>query len=122
MSLVLRIVLIVVAVLSCIFVLRKIRKSQMRIEDTLFWLVISFGVLVLGIFPQIAYWLSDVIGIMSPVNFVFLVFVFLLLFKVFILTVQVSQQQEKLKTLAQNVAIYESQLIKKEEKDTEENV
>lgn len=122
MSLVLRIVLVVVAVLSCIFVLRKIRKSQMRIEDTLFWLVISFGVLVLGIFPQIAYWLSDVIGIMSPVNFVFLVFVFLLLFKVFILTVQVSQQQEKLKTLAQNVAIYESQLIKKEEKDTEENV
>ncbi len=122
MSLVLRIVLIVVAVLSCIFVLRKIRKSQMRIEDTLFWLVISFGILVLGIFPQIAYWLSDVIGIMSPVNFVFLVFVFLLLFKVFILTVQVSQQQEKLKTLAQNVAIYESQLIKKEEKDTEENV
>lgn len=107
MSLFLRIVLIVVAVLSCIFVLRKIQKSQMRIEDTLFWLVISFGILILGIFPQIAYWLSDVIGIMSPVNLVFLVFVFLLLFKVFILTVQVSQQQEKIKNLTQHIAIYE---------------
>lgn len=117
MSLVLRIVLIVVAVLSCIFVLRKIRKSQMRIEDTLFWLVISFGILILGIFPQIAYWLSDVIGIMSPVNFVFLVFVFLLLFKVFILTVQVSQQQEKIKNLTQHIAIYEKNMqnTKKEE-------
>lgn len=108
MSLVLRIVLIVVAVLSCVFVLRKIRKSQMRIEDTLFWLVISLGILVLGIFPQIAYWLSDVIGIMSPVNFVFLLFLFFLLFKVFILTLQVSQLQEKIKTLAQNVAISEN--------------
>lgn len=118
MSLVLRIVLIIVAVLSCLFVLRKIRKAQMRIEDTLFWLVISFGILILGIFPQIAYWLSDAIGIMSPVNFVFLVFVFLLLFKVFILTVQVSQQQEKIKNLIQHIAIYENILenpSKKEE-------
>lgn len=117
MSLVLRILLIVVAVLSCIFVLRKIRKSQMRIEDTLFWLVISVGVLILGIFPQIAYWLSEVIGIMSPVNLVFLVFVFLLLFKVFILTVQVSQQQEKIKNLTQHIAIQEKDRLdaKKEE-------
>ena len=108
MSLFLRIILIVVAILACVFVLRKIRKSQMRIEDTLFWLVISFGVLVLGFFPQIAYLLSDAIGIMSPVNFVFLVFVFLLLFKVFILTVQVSQQQEKIKNLTQHIAIFEN--------------
>lgn len=110
MSLVLRIVLIIVAILSCIFVIRKIRKSQMRIEDTLFWLVISFGILILGIFPQVVYWFSEAIGIMSPVNFVFLVFVFLLLFKVFILTVQISQQQEKIKNLAQHIAIYENLL------------
>lgn len=117
MSLVLRIVLIIVAVVSCLFVLRKIQKAQMRIEDTLFWLVISFGILILGIFPQIAYWLSDAIGIMSPVNFVFLVFVFLLLFKVFILTVQVSQQQEKIKNLVQHIAIYENILENSSKKE-----
>ena len=122
MSIVLRVVLIIVAVLSCIFVLQKIRKAQIRIEDTLFWLVVSAGVLVLGIFPEIAYFLSDMLGIMSPVNFVFLVFIFILLFKVFILTVQISQLQEKVKNLAQNVAIYESELNPKREKDIEENV
>lgn len=122
MSIVLRVVLIVVAVLSCIFVLQKIRKAQIRIEDTLFWLVVSAGVLVLGIFPEIAYFLSVMLGIMSPVNFVFLLFIFILLFKVFILTVQISQLQEKVKNLAQNVAIYESELNPKREKDIEENV
>ena len=76
MSLVLRIVLIVVAILSFVFVLRKIRKAQVRIEDILFWLVVSLGVLILGIFPKIAYWFSNILGIMSPTNFVFLVFIF----------------------------------------------
>ena len=122
MSLVLRIVLIVVAILSCVFVLRKIRKAQVRIEDILFWLVVSLGALILGIFPQIAYWFSNILGIMSPTNFVFLVFIFVLLFKVFILTVQVSQLQEKLKDLAQNVAIYKSELTKNREEDIKEDV
>ena len=122
MSLVLRIVLIVVAILSFVFVLRKIRKAQVRIEDILFWLVVSLGALILGIFPQIAYWFSNILGIMSPVNFVYLVFIFVLLFKVFILTVQVSQLQEKLKDLAQNVAIYKSELTKNREEDIKEDV
>lgn len=117
MSLVLRIVLIVVAVLSCIFVLRKIRKAQMRIEDTMFCLIISFGILILGVFPQIAYVMTKAIGIISPVNFVFLLFIFILLFKVFILTVQVSQLQERIKNLAQNIAINENVREKENNKE-----
>ncbi|MBQ5558493.1 MAG: DUF2304 family protein [Lachnospiraceae bacterium] len=33
--------LILVAICSCMFAVRKIRKAQMRIEDTLFWVVMS---------------------------------------------------------------------------------
>lgn len=105
MTIGLRAVLLVVALFSCIFVVRKIRKAQMRIEDTLFWMVIAVGTLILGIFPQIAFWCAKILGIQSAVNFVFLAFIFILLFKVFILTVQVSQLQEKLKILVQNTAI-----------------
>lgn len=105
MTIGLRIVLLVVALFSCIFVVRKIRKAQMRIEDTLFWIVIATGTLGLGIFPQIAFWFAKVLGISAPVNFVFLVFIFILLFKVFILTVQISQLQEKIKNLTQTIAI-----------------
>ena len=105
MTVVLRVILIIIAFLSCVFVIRKIRKAQMRIEDTLFWIIISLGTLVLGLFPQIGFFFANLVGIESPVNFVFLVFIFILLFKVFILTMQVSQLQEKIKNLTQNVAI-----------------
>lgn len=117
MTIGLRIILLAIALLSCMFVVRKIRKAQMRIEDTLFWIVVTVGTLILGIFPQIAFWCSGLLGIQSPVNFVYLVFIFILLFKVFILTVQISQLQEKIKDLAQNVAIYERKLIDKKEEN-----
>lgn len=105
MPVVLRVILVIIAFLSCVFVIRKIRKAQMRIEDTLFWIIVSFGTLVLGFFPQIVFFCANLLEIESPVNFVFLVFIFVLLFKVFILTMQVSQLQEKIKNLTQNVAI-----------------
>lgn len=117
MSMFLRIVLVLVAVLSCAFVLRKIRKAQMRIEDTLFWIIIAIGTLTLGIFPKIAFFCARLLGIQSPVNFVFLVFIFILLFKVFILTVQVSQQQEKIKNLVQHIAIYEKNIQDKKREE-----
>lgn len=113
----LRIILFVIALLSCAFVIRKIRKAQMRIEDTLFWLVIAAGTLILCIFPQIAFWCAEILGIQAPANFVYLVFIAILLFKVFILTVQVSQLQEKIKTLAQSFAIGENEVLKKEKED-----
>ena len=119
MSNILRVVLVLISILSCSFVIRKIRKAQIRIEDTLFWLVVSIGILVLGIFPQIAYILADALQIQSPVNFVYLVFIFILLFKVFILTVQVSQLQEKIKNLTQNIAIKEN--IREQEKIKKEH-
>lgn len=116
MTIGLRMVLLAIALISCVFVVRKIRKAQMRIEDTLFWIIIAIGTLVLGIFPQIAFWFARALGISAPVNFVFLVFIFILLFKVFILTVQISQLQEKIKNLTQFIAIkqYDNE---KEEKD-----
>lgn len=116
MSVALRIVLIVIAFISCLFVIRKIRKSQMRIEDTLFWLVVAVGIMVLGIFPDIAFRCAKVIGIEAPVNFVFLVFIFILLFKTFILTVQVSLLEEKVKNLTQNVAIQNVTNVKEKER------
>lgn len=117
MTIGLRIILLAIALLSCMFVVRKIRKAQMRIEDTLFWIVVTVGTLILGIFPQIAFWCSGLLGIQSPVNFVYLIFIFVLLFKVFILTVQISQLQEKVKDLTQNIAI--QGYISKKEKTRE---
>ena len=72
MSTSLRVLLIVSAALVFCFVVRKIKKSQMQVLDSLFWLLFSVSFVLLGVFPEIASYFSDVFGFISPSNLVFL--------------------------------------------------
>ena len=47
-------VLIVGAVASFAFMLRKIRKSEISIADSTFWFLFSLSLVLLAVFPQIA--------------------------------------------------------------------
>ena len=105
MSLVLRIGLIVVSILTLIFITRKVRNAQVRLEDSIFWFCVAGLLLILSIFPQIFYVISDFAGIISPANLVFLLFIFILLILGFNLSVHLSQTDTKLKELPQQLAI-----------------
>ena len=105
MSIALRIALIVGAVALVALVIAGVRKSRMRIEDSLFWIVLSLLILVLSIFPYIGYWASSLLGVQSPVNFIMLLFVAVLIAKCFSLARQVSQLENKVKELTQRVAV-----------------
>ena len=105
MSVALRIFLIAVSFLTAFFVLRKIKKSQFVIGDTLFWAFFCLLLLILAIFPQIAIKTASLIGIVSPANLVYLVIIFLLLVKVFNLSAKISQVESKLTELAEEYAI-----------------
>ena len=63
---------------------------RVQIEDTIFWLLFSAALLVLAFFPGIAYWASNLLGFQSPINFVYVVIIFLLLAKLFLLSIRVS--------------------------------
>ena len=93
------------SILTFIFISRYIKKSRVRIEDTLFWIVFSAILVVIGIFPQIPIILSRLLKIESPANFVFLAIIFLLLIHQFFLTMKLSQTEIKLRELVQTVAI-----------------
>lgn len=101
----LRIVLLVASILTAFFVLRKIRKSQLAIDDALYWVFFCGFLLLLGIFPGISFFFSDLIGFMSPSNFIFVVFIFLLLVKMFSMSVKMSNMQAKLNNLIQKYAL-----------------
>lgn len=100
----LRCLLFMVSVLSCTYALRRIRRSQMQIDDALFWIIISILLVFVSIFPGIALFFSKLVGIESPANAVFLVIIFLLLTKLFGLSVQVSQLNQKIRALSQEMA------------------
>ena len=99
------ITLIVACAITAIFVLRKIKKSQFKIGDTLYWLFFSLFLLLMSIFPKAVFWISDLIGFESPSNFIFVIIIFLLLVKIFLLDARVSKNEDKLTKLSQRYAI-----------------
>ncbi len=107
MSLFFRVILIVASVLTLFYIVHKIRKSQLRIENALFWVVFAFVLVILGIFPQIAIGLSNLIGLQSPANLVFLLIIFILMVRLFQMTIEISRLEDKLRNLIQHEAIRE---------------
>ena len=99
MSLSLRIVLIVISILTCFYIARKLRKSQMNISDTVFWIFFAVILVLLSVFPGIASWGADMLGFQASVNFVFVVVIFLLILRVFIMSIKISVLEDKLRNL-----------------------
>jgi len=117
MSDTLRIVLIVASVLCLLYMLRKISQSKVRIDDAIFWIVGSFGLVIISIFPQISSWCCDLLGIQAPVNFLFLFMIFILLVKLFYMTIRVSQLESKVSEMSQRYALdhMDEEEVKKDE-------
>ena len=105
MTTVLRVVLILMSLLVLIIMLRKIRQSKARIEDSMFWVFFALLLVVFSVFPQAADWLSALVGTMSTSNFIFLLMIFLLLVKSFSMSMRISQLETKVKELVQWIAI-----------------
>ena len=105
MSDILRILLIVVSVIAGIYAVRKIRKSQMKIETAIFWFVLAVVLTILSIFPQIVLFAAEKIGVESPVNLIYLIMIVLLFYKAFTLSVKVSQLEHKVNILTAENAI-----------------
>ena len=113
MTIQIRILLIVGALLTTGYMLARIRKSKLKIEDSVFWIVFSGCIVLLSVFPQIAFWATWLLGIQSPINTVYLFIIFVLLVRLFSVTSKLSQLENRIDKLAQHVAIRE-----KEEKDS----
>lgn len=106
MSLTLRIFLIVASILAVVYTLRKIRKTQMNIDDSLYWIIISVLLLILSIFPQVAEWAAGLFGFVGVVNFVFFFMIAAVIVKLFQLSVDLSVTKHRLNSLVQKIALY----------------
>lgn len=122
MTTVLRGVLILMSLLVLVIMVRKIRQSRAKIEDSMFWVFFALLLVVFSVFPRAANWLSDLVGTMSTANFIFLLMIFLLLVKCFSMSMRISQLETKLKELVQRIALDDNELeqvLKKEAKKDE---
>lgn len=107
MSIGLRVILIAMSVLSLVYVVWKIRYSKMQIEYALFWIVLSILMIIMSVCPELVYWMTRNLGMMSPANLVFFFIIGVLLLKVFMMTIEISDLENKVKDLVQQIAINE---------------
>lgn len=105
MTITLRIVLMIVSLLNCVWTLSSIRKARIKIESSIFWIIFSIVLLVISFVPELVEFGADLLGVQSPSNFIFLVIIFLLILKLFRLTMYLSQLEKKVDHLVQRYAI-----------------
>lgn len=105
MSVTLRGVMVIAALVTVIWILRKIRKFKVKMEDAIFWTFFAGILVMLAVVPEISFAMSRILGFMSPSNLIFIVVIFLLLEKIFTLSIIVSQLEEKISVLSSEVAL-----------------
>ena len=116
MSVILRVILILASLATCIYISRKLKNAQIDTHDTIFWILFRFVLILVSIFPGIADWLSTRLGIYSTVNMVFLIIIFALMFRVFLLTIKISQMENRIRILVEELAIREKEMTQEKGK------
>ena len=105
MSIPVRIVLLIGAIGMLLYVARGVRKAKFKAQETFFWLFLTFVFVLLSIFPGVAETFAMLLGVASPANLVYLVVIFLLLFKLFTMDRKIAKIEHQMVELVQRLAI-----------------
>ena len=77
----------------------------MEIEAALFWVIMALMLVVFAVFPSVADFCARLLGIYATTNFLFLFMIFLLIVKLFSMTVHISQLESRQRELIQKMAL-----------------
>lgn len=113
----LRIMLVLGALCAFGIVSAQVKKSKILVEDAIFWVVTAAILVIIAAFPQLAIGIANALGFMSASNFVYLVIIALLLWKVFSNSTELSRLKAKVNELAQEIALEQ---IKQEEREKQD--
>lgn len=108
-------VFIITSIFTFIFIVLKIRKNGLNIDDSIIWILWAIVLLVISIFPILPTIISEKLGFMSTSNFIFSVFIFFLYILLFVQSIQISKLKDKQKELIQKISLREYDERKKED-------
>ena len=105
MSILLRIELIVGAIFFLYIVIRNVSGKNLELKYSIIWSSASLILLLLSIFPGIAYRASNLIGIHTPSNLIFLIVIIFLISLCFWFAIIISKQERKINLIIQELSI-----------------
>ncbi|WP_421740930.1 DUF2304 domain-containing protein [Cellulomonas sp.] len=92
-----------VLLVGLIFVLLRTRKVREKYVGI--WLVLALAIVAVAVFPGLAFWLADLVGVVTPVNLLFAVGFAVLLAVCIQLSTEVSALEEETRTIAEELAL-----------------
>lgn len=117
MSIKLRVEMIIFAIIFLFIVFRTINKNKLLMQYSIIWVVISIGMIIMSFNFNAVKRIAYFIGVKTPSNFIYLLALVALLCITFYLTIIVSKQSLKIKSLVQLVSV--KNILDKEIKNDE---
>lgn len=105
MSTRLQVILLIVLILAIGFIVSEISKKKIDFKFGIVWIVISLVLILFTIWNGLLIWLTHLVGIVTPINFLYLLAILLLVWIVYSMSKTIALLQEKIKRLSQELAI-----------------
>lgn len=107
MTFTLRMFLIIGSALLLVYVVRKLRKSALEIQDSIFWVGLAVLLIVIAIFPDLVGIFARFFGFASTSNFVYFCGIVVMLARVFTQDIKIANLKKKLTAMTQTIALKE---------------
>lgn len=113
----LKIVLIIIVIMYIFFILKAVKRKNMRINYLIFWSITGIALIISLLAPHFVENIASVLGFGLPINMIFSVAIFIILYLIFDLTKQISKEQNKNTNLTQEISILKKRVKELEEKN-----
>ena len=117
----LRISLIIAIVAYFVIILWLLKDKKLSLKYTLLWILAGAVMAILVIFPSLLTWLSNLVGIQSSMNGLFIFCIAFVIMILMSLTSIVTRLNRKVRVLSQEIAILEKRIRELEEKHNSDN-
>lgn len=108
----LQIILLIACICALGFIFKLVAKGTLQLKYSILWLLVGVLFTTMAIFPRILNFISDILGVFTPVNALFLIGYIFLLTLVFSLTIAVSKYSDKVRELSQQIALLKKEMEK----------
>lgn len=112
----LKIALIIIVLIYIFFILKAVKRKNMRIGYLIFWSITGIILIISLLIPNLVENISSFLGFEMPINMIFSVAIFILLYLIYDLTTLISKEQNKNVMLIQELSMLKKRVEELEKK------
>lgn len=106
-------VFIILSIIVMLFIILSVKRSSLSVKESFYWFLSTLLMLILSIFPKIIDYFASLIGVSYPPSLLFVLCIVFLVLMVFRSSKKISNQNEKIRFLIQEVSILKKEINKK---------